>query len=421
VTRATDVARSPDEPARLAAMRRYHVLDISRDRGFDRVAALAARSLAAPIATVSFVDAEWVWFKGRHGLDRQARTPRVPGLAASAILGEGAHVVPDVQADPAALQDPLAAKLGLRFYAGWPIVSRDRHPLGTVDVMDVQPRQLGRDELTVLADLATMVAGELELRLSAGRAVETERELRAQLQREKTLLEQIAALEAERTSQLEHALAHRVVVEQAKGVLMGREGIGVDEAFERLRAVARSRRRPVEELAREVVAGQPLPAVTHSTRQRPRGGPSGSRDRQPSAGGGARDAERATGVFSDRALRITRQLWPNGLSLQGEVDRSNIATLTAALDAVDVGGEDLHLDLSQLEFIDVAGVRLLTETAKRMPAGQYLVLDGAAPYLRRILALVGWDQTPGLKIGEERPPYPSLGPPSSHDAGAAGE
>jgi phosphoserine phosphatase RsbU/P len=256
-TRATDLAVPPDEQARLAALRRYHVLDISRDHGFDRVAALAARALAAPIATVSFVDAEWTWFKGHHGLDLEARTRRVPGLAASAILGEGAHVVPDVQADPVAREDPLVAALGLRFYAGWPIVTGDHHRLGTVDVMDVQPRQLDHDQLTVLADLAALVADELELRLSAARTVEAERELRARLQREKTLLEQIAALEAERTSQLEHALAHRVVVEQAKGVLMGREGITADVAYQRMRAAARSSRRPVAEVAQIVVDGGP--------------------------------------------------------------------------------------------------------------------------------------------------------------------
>src|SRR6266496_5292245 len=85
-----------------------------------------------------------------------------------------------------------------------------------------------------------------------------------QLEREKALVEQIAALEAERTGQLEHALEHRIVVEQAKGVRMGREDLSVREAFERLRAVARSRRRPVEELARDVAAGRPLPAVTRS-------------------------------------------------------------------------------------------------------------------------------------------------------------
>ncbi len=378
-TSATNVALPPDEPARLAAVRRYQVLDTPGYRGFDRVAALAARSLAAPIATVSFVGAEWTWFKGSHGLDQRERVPRAPGLSASAIAGEGAHVVPDTAADPVACDDPLVAALGLRFYAGWPIVTPDGHRIGTVDVMDVQPRQVDHDELTVLADLATMVAHEL----------------------------QIAALEAERTSQLEYALAHRVAVEQAKGVLMGREDLGVDEAFERLRAVARSRRQPVEELAREVVAGRPLPPVARSTRQRPRGGSGAPRDRQPSAArhrGDAGDADRqATGEFSDRSLRITRKVWPNGLCLQGEVDRSNIATLAAALAALGQPSDDVHLDLEALEFIDVAGLRLLVEEARRMPAGHYLVLDSVAPYLRRILSLVGWDQTPGLKIGGDRP------------------
>src|SRR6266542_2991573 len=346
-----EVVLPPDEPARLAAVRRYHILDTPSDRAFDRVAELAARVLAGPIATVSIVDSERIWFKARRGLD-QTQTPRAPGLGASAILGAGAHVVPDASADPVASANPLVIELGLRFYAGWPIVTSDGYRLGTVDVMDVQPRQLAQDEVAVLADLAAMVADELELRLSAGRAVEAERALRIQLEREKTLVEQIAALEAERTSQLEHALTHRVVVEQAKGVLMGREDLGVDEAFERLRAVARSRRQPVEELAREVVAGRPLPPVARSTRQRPRGGSGAPRDRQPSAArhrGDAGDADRqATGEFSDRSLRITRKVWPNGLCLQGEVDRSNIATLAAALAALGQPSDDVHLVLEAL-------------------------------------------------------------------------
>src|SRR6266545_4557588 len=403
---ATEVHPPPEEPARLAAVRRYGILDTPPVRAFDRVASLAARVLAAPLATVSFVDEERVWFKAHRGLD-QRQTPRAPGLGASAILHRGAHLVPDTAADPAASANPLVTELGVRFYAGWPISTPDGYRIGTVDVMDVQPRQVDPDDLAVLADLAAMVADELELRLSAGRAVEAERALRIQLEREKTLVEQIAALEAERTSQLEHALTHRVVVEQAKGVLMGREDLGsVDDAFERLRAVARSQRRPVEELAREVVAGQPLPPVTRSTRQRPRGGAGTPRVRRPDAdrrAGGSPDEGDASGEFSDRTLRITRKLWPHGLCLQGEVDQANIAMLAAALATVVDSTEDVHLDLAGLEFIDVGGLRLLTETAGRLPAGQYLVLDGVAPYLRRILSLVGWDRAPGLKIGGDQP------------------
>jgi ANTAR domain/GAF domain len=72
-----------------------------------------------------------------------------------------------------------------------------------------------------------------------------------------------AAAEAERNTQvigqLEHALHHRVVIEQAKGILMEREGLGPAGAFDRLRKAARARRRRVSEVAAEVVAGHPLP------------------------------------------------------------------------------------------------------------------------------------------------------------------
>lgn len=398
----------PDEQARLAAVLRYGILDTPPDRAFDRVAGLAARLLAAPIATVSIVDAQRIWFKAHHGLDQRTETPRAPGLCASAILREGPHVVPDAAADPVARANPLVAAVGVRFYAGWPITTPDGYRLGTVDVIDTQPRQVDGDELAVLADLAAIVAGELELRLSASRAVEAERALRVQTEREKTLVEQIAALEAERTSQLEYALEHRVVVEQAKGVLIGREGLSVQQAFERLRAVARSQRRSVEELAGEVVAGRPLPPVARSTRQRPRRTARSPHARQPAVEPRAGEAAVAgdgavAGEFSDGFVRITRTFRPTGLCVEGEVDQANVAALAAALTAAAETSEDVHLNLEGLEFIDVGGLRLLADTARQLPAGRYLVLDGVAPYLRRILALVGWDQTPGLKIGGDQP------------------
>jgi GAF domain-containing protein len=72
-----------------------------------------------------------------------------------------------------------------------------------------------------------------------------------------------AAAESERTTQvidqLEHALHHRVVIEQAKGILMEREGLDPAGAFDRLRKAARAGRRRVSEVATEVVAGRPLP------------------------------------------------------------------------------------------------------------------------------------------------------------------
>ena len=66
-----------------------------------------------------------------------------------------------------------------------------------------------------------------------------------------------AELQGELVEQLRWALEHRIVVEQAKGVLMGLEGISADVAYQRIRTVARSSRQPVTEVARRIVAGEP--------------------------------------------------------------------------------------------------------------------------------------------------------------------
>jgi ANTAR domain len=72
-----------------------------------------------------------------------------------------------------------------------------------------------------------------------------------------------AERDAQLITQLEHALHHRVVIEQAKGILMEREQLDPAGAFDRLRKAARARRRRVSEVAAEVVAGDPLPPPTN--------------------------------------------------------------------------------------------------------------------------------------------------------------
>jgi hypothetical protein len=72
--------------------------------------------------------------------------------------------------------------------------------------------------------------------------------------------------------QLEAALEHRWLIEQAKGVLMGREQLDAQAAFERLRGAARSSTRRLDDVAREVTAGQALPATTTRAKQANDGG-----------------------------------------------------------------------------------------------------------------------------------------------------
>ncbi len=188
---ATDVGA--DEAGRLCAVARYDILDTPPDAAFDRIAALAARWLHAPIATVSIVDSDRIWFKATHGLEGVRQVGRDPGLCASAIQQDGTYVVTDALADPAAVENPLVrGELGIRFYAAAPITTADGYRLGTVNVLDFRQRQASDDELATLRDLASLVTDQLELRLSALNTVRREREQRAQLARDNATMEWFA-------------------------------------------------------------------------------------------------------------------------------------------------------------------------------------------------------------------------------------
>jgi DNA-binding SARP family transcriptional activator len=162
-----------DEKERLAAVRRYDVLDTPPDGAFDRVAALAARFFMVPVATVTIVDEDRIWFKARHGIEID-EVGRDPGLCASAILQHEPYVVSNAPEDARAMTNPLVrGQLGLQFYAGAPVTTRDGFNLGTVNVMGKEPREVTEVELETLRDLAAIVVDELELRLAARRAVRT--------------------------------------------------------------------------------------------------------------------------------------------------------------------------------------------------------------------------------------------------------
>jgi len=167
-----------DESERMAAVRRYGILDTPPDGAFDRICALAARVFDVPIATVTIVDERRIWFKACHGIT-VTEIPRDPGLCASAILHDVPYVVSDAATDPRTLNNPLVrGELGLRFYAAAPISTANGHRLGTVNVIDTKPRQVTEEELLTLRDLAALVSDELELRLAALDVVRVQQQAR---------------------------------------------------------------------------------------------------------------------------------------------------------------------------------------------------------------------------------------------------
>lgn len=167
-------AIAAEEVRRLDAIRRYDILDTPPDGAFDRVTALAARICRTPISTITIVDHDRIWFKSTHGIEVQ-EIGRDPGLCASAVLQDEAWVVTNAAVDPRTLDNPLVCgELGLRFYVGVPLRTEDGYRLGTLNVIDVEERELTADQLASLHDLASVVMDELELRLAARRTIELE-------------------------------------------------------------------------------------------------------------------------------------------------------------------------------------------------------------------------------------------------------
>ena len=178
-TRSIGVELIPsDEPERLAAIRRYDILDTPADGAFDRLTSLAARLFEVPISIISIVDHDRIWFKSHYGIDAE-QIDRDPGLCASAILQHEPWLVSDAKIDPRTLTNPLVCgQLGLRFYAGIPLKTSDGFNLGTFNIIDVKPRELTEEEIRILEDLATFVVHELELRLASRRLASSFRDNR---------------------------------------------------------------------------------------------------------------------------------------------------------------------------------------------------------------------------------------------------
>jgi GAF domain-containing protein len=156
-----------NEELRMAAVGRYEILDSPPDGAFDRITNLAARIFNVPIATITIVDTDRIWFKSKHGIDA-VEIGRDPGLCASAVIEYEPWVVNDASKDPRTLENPLVrGELGLRFYAGAPLTTADGYNLGTLNIIDKEPRELTDNELQTLKELAEVVVDELELRLAA--------------------------------------------------------------------------------------------------------------------------------------------------------------------------------------------------------------------------------------------------------------
>jgi diguanylate cyclase (GGDEF)-like protein/PAS domain S-box-containing protein len=162
---------------RVEALCSCAVMDTAPEAGFDEVAALASRLCDAPIAIVCLVDEDRQWFKARVGIDI-GETPPAWGFCRLVVDTRACLVVPDALEDPRFADNPFVlADPHIRSYAGVPLVLSDGHAVGTLCVIDRQPRVFADRQLEDLASLARQVTTQLELRRTANGLHETRRSL----------------------------------------------------------------------------------------------------------------------------------------------------------------------------------------------------------------------------------------------------
>ena len=168
-----------DEKERLASLRRYSILDTPPEAAFDRITALAARLFEVPAALITLVDEKRQWFKSCQGAYQDhlpAETSREIAFCTHTILSEEALIVEDARLDPRFADNPLVTgEMGLRFYAGAPLIMADGSALGSLCLLDFQPRSFSASQRQSLQDLAVSVVTEMELRRTLAESSESER------------------------------------------------------------------------------------------------------------------------------------------------------------------------------------------------------------------------------------------------------
>jgi len=164
-----------DEPARIAKLKGYCVLDTPPEPLFEHLTRLGSRHFDTPMCLVTLVDETRQWFKAHHGLTVGSTERRI-AFCAYTLVESRVMVVPDATVDERFAANPLVTgPLGIRFYAGAPLLTPERHVLGTFCVLDTRPRHdFDADCRRDLEEFARLVMHELDAQ-AAQRAVDAAR------------------------------------------------------------------------------------------------------------------------------------------------------------------------------------------------------------------------------------------------------
>ncbi|WP_164974261.1 GAF domain-containing sensor histidine kinase [Filimonas effusa] len=172
------IALQPEEQERLHELKRYALLDSPAEKEYDSIVQLASQLCQAPIALISFIDAEREWFKAKTGITI-SEVPAASFPGSKVIEQKGLLQIPDLLEDANSfVLSALTEEITPRFYAGVAISSPEGFVLGVLSVLDTRPsRELSADQVFALEALAGQAEKLIELRL---RKSETQRMISTQ-------------------------------------------------------------------------------------------------------------------------------------------------------------------------------------------------------------------------------------------------
>lgn len=153
------------EDDRLNALHALELLDSAPAEEFDRLCALVASSFNVPTALISLVDRDRQWFKARVGFDL-AQMPIEDAFCAHTIQAENGRMeINDTCCDTRFSHNPLVVRAPhVRFYAGATLVTEGGYAIGSLCILDSQPRELTAEERKRLDDFAAQVMRLIGLR-----------------------------------------------------------------------------------------------------------------------------------------------------------------------------------------------------------------------------------------------------------------
>jgi len=168
------------EEARLMALRELQVLDSVPEPEFDAIVKAAAAVCGASISLITLVSHDRQWFKANIGLENVTETPREVAFCDHAIQGEGIFEVRDASTDSRFHENPLVTQdPNIRFYAGAPLRLKCGSHIGTLCVIDDQPRELDSRQKDILQHLSAVVVKALESRQASQALAASEAQFRA--------------------------------------------------------------------------------------------------------------------------------------------------------------------------------------------------------------------------------------------------